>query len=670
MTIWERLGIAPTTDKKAIKKAYAARVKDCHQEDEPERWAQLHDAYKSALKYAEAGGGREQKDYAAYRESGKDFLHEEQAKTVCHSLWEQAKFKPSREEQELQDDDPEWKAFAYLTRNARESGRRFMEELQRQLEELSQAAPEEEAEKWKEFLESCMSQELYLSEEDWNAVFALLYKKRLRRDTYSVIYEELKHIYDMFSMQFSAMQKNRIEKCMQICKNHIRKRRQKVVGICLVLGIYALVYFVSMSIGNRHSYCGDSPDITSEQAVRTQLADYLNEKYGTTIYQPEMFGLESLEKTCIEDGKQRKLKVGYRIRIADQPEFTAYVLFKYDDKKEIAQTVCFDNLQRAEIEDAFTAELMERLEFSRAEGYLSAGDARFAAGLLPEEDTVYNALFTGDLLQFVEAEKNIRGQIANRYIFIGDRFISGGELNGSFLLYYEDEKTPDLRARLEAEDGNSQIAAELEAFQGEYHIQMTAVGLARSYYEALFEGGEEKPDNDILREAVMAESGNVPLNPAVVSVWFTAPEEEIVTTYPQELFEGQEDSWIHIPDVTELAEGVYALPCRNTEDAQADVRNVLEVKMEEADGRIQIFVNEECQTQYVIVLDKEKLGIGEQYQIELFDEDGEREVTYANKLYTDLDYIAMSYTALDGEDMLLVSCDGWAGKIIDIRWQP
>lgn len=60
MTIWERLGIAPTTDKKAIKKAYAARVKDCHQEDEPERWAQLHDAYKSALKLPRlaAGGNR------------------------------------------------------------------------------------------------------------------------------------------------------------------------------------------------------------------------------------------------------------------------------------------------------------------------------------------------------------------------------------------------------------------------------------------------------------------------------------------------------------------------------------------------------------------------------------------------------------------------------------
>lgn len=85
MTDWERLGIAPTTDKRIIKKAYAAKVKDCHQEDEPERWVQLHDAYKSALKYAEAGGGREKKAYTAYREQGKIFSMESRRKrSIIH----------------------------------------------------------------------------------------------------------------------------------------------------------------------------------------------------------------------------------------------------------------------------------------------------------------------------------------------------------------------------------------------------------------------------------------------------------------------------------------------------------------------------------------------------------------------------------------------------------
>jgi hypothetical protein len=53
MRIWEELGITPTTDKRAIKKAYAAKVKECHQEDHPQEWMQLHEAYQTALRFAE-----------------------------------------------------------------------------------------------------------------------------------------------------------------------------------------------------------------------------------------------------------------------------------------------------------------------------------------------------------------------------------------------------------------------------------------------------------------------------------------------------------------------------------------------------------------------------------------------------------------------------------------
>lgn len=47
------LGIEVTKDKKLIKKAYAAKVKLCHPEEQPEEWARLHEAYQAALKYAQ-----------------------------------------------------------------------------------------------------------------------------------------------------------------------------------------------------------------------------------------------------------------------------------------------------------------------------------------------------------------------------------------------------------------------------------------------------------------------------------------------------------------------------------------------------------------------------------------------------------------------------------------
>ncbi len=43
------LGLEETADKKAVKRAYAQKVKTCHPEEDPEGWKRLHDAYESAL---------------------------------------------------------------------------------------------------------------------------------------------------------------------------------------------------------------------------------------------------------------------------------------------------------------------------------------------------------------------------------------------------------------------------------------------------------------------------------------------------------------------------------------------------------------------------------------------------------------------------------------------
>lgn len=54
MDIWEILGISPVEDKKLIKKAYAARSREVHPEDEPEEFMRLYEAYRMALRYAES----------------------------------------------------------------------------------------------------------------------------------------------------------------------------------------------------------------------------------------------------------------------------------------------------------------------------------------------------------------------------------------------------------------------------------------------------------------------------------------------------------------------------------------------------------------------------------------------------------------------------------------
>ena len=55
--IWSLLGIAPTDDRKAIRKAFAAQSKLHHPEEEPEYFTALNQAYKAALDYG-AGAGK------------------------------------------------------------------------------------------------------------------------------------------------------------------------------------------------------------------------------------------------------------------------------------------------------------------------------------------------------------------------------------------------------------------------------------------------------------------------------------------------------------------------------------------------------------------------------------------------------------------------------------
>ncbi|MCA1293854.1 tetratricopeptide repeat protein [Paenibacillus sp. alder61] len=55
MTIWERLGLPPTTDMKAIKRAYARQLKVYHPEDDPAGYQALREAFDAAVGYAKKG---------------------------------------------------------------------------------------------------------------------------------------------------------------------------------------------------------------------------------------------------------------------------------------------------------------------------------------------------------------------------------------------------------------------------------------------------------------------------------------------------------------------------------------------------------------------------------------------------------------------------------------
>lgn len=53
--IWEILGMEPTQDVSAIKRAYAKKTLDCHPEEDPEGFLELRKAYEAAMDHAESG---------------------------------------------------------------------------------------------------------------------------------------------------------------------------------------------------------------------------------------------------------------------------------------------------------------------------------------------------------------------------------------------------------------------------------------------------------------------------------------------------------------------------------------------------------------------------------------------------------------------------------------
>ncbi|MDR0268828.1 tetratricopeptide repeat protein [Paenibacillus sp.] len=60
MTIWERLGIRPTNDVKAIKRAYAKQLKIHHPEEDPQGYQALREAFDAALSLAKQQAIREE----------------------------------------------------------------------------------------------------------------------------------------------------------------------------------------------------------------------------------------------------------------------------------------------------------------------------------------------------------------------------------------------------------------------------------------------------------------------------------------------------------------------------------------------------------------------------------------------------------------------------------
>ncbi len=88
MDIWNVLGINPTDDIGVIKKAYAAKLKVCHPEDDPQGYQRLREAFDSALKYAKMQRKSKDADISQTNENRNVDGGEESQATVDNEIQE------------------------------------------------------------------------------------------------------------------------------------------------------------------------------------------------------------------------------------------------------------------------------------------------------------------------------------------------------------------------------------------------------------------------------------------------------------------------------------------------------------------------------------------------------------------------------------------------------
>ena len=142
MNIWELLEIEPTTDKKAIRRAYAARTRVIHPEEKPEEFKLLHKAYEAALQFAEfaAQGGVVFEGLGGYG-TQEDVSADENIDRAA----EQPQNQEESEHSEL---------LSFFTENQLKQKQRIDAFVQQWKELKNPGGDSEESKRWKEYLDS------------------------------------------------------------------------------------------------------------------------------------------------------------------------------------------------------------------------------------------------------------------------------------------------------------------------------------------------------------------------------------------------------------------------------------------------------------------------------------------------------------------------------------
>lgn len=162
MNCFTVLGIEPTTEKKTIKRAYAAKSREFHPEEHPEEFQRIHDAYEEALAWAERNAGREEEPQMPEEPRRMEMGAAEQEKAAESETWNYAE--PERNPEEAYMENPQKEDV-----QSEESSAQY-EELP-EFQNMADASERQGADdrEVRKIMEQCIS--LYLNEKERNKLY-------------------------------------------------------------------------------------------------------------------------------------------------------------------------------------------------------------------------------------------------------------------------------------------------------------------------------------------------------------------------------------------------------------------------------------------------------------------------------------------------------------------
>lgn len=655
--IFARLGMEPTTNKREIKRAYAKKTKQCHPEEWPEEWKQLHEAYQAALIYADSGQEKagnsgewkERWDQMPEEKPRRQNSHNMQkTEESDHSLFEEPEEEKSymrseesgeekdcsksegTEEEEYQD------LFEKMKDQAEVRKLRERDWVLKRLGEFMRQCDSQSMEAWKVFFESsewknCCEEEIVL-----NYLIHTLGEISFSRDIVIFLMKNLEELkqrlnhsarfYEAGLVEKSQEQirlKNKYDKDFQGIFKEEKKKKRKSLWVAA-----ALVFLCAVAAGVWIKVRSHESSI-SEYEAKKEIAVYLNQKYPQIQITEEK--MELSERKVYSYEQRRSIRVGY---YGTAGKDIQVCILTWKDAQGGEKILCFDDYQSEQVKKDMETELLKNLGTREGSVHLSAnGDSRISE-LLGISSACYHTRYEGDLTEFFRQEADNRSRLKNG---IGQMKPEPGlaadlNLNGRCVVYLKDEGAETIAERLENQDSSRFAILEqvLKPKAEAWNLQMEGVVFPGEYYKKLMDTAGQ---DEYLKTYALDVGGNTyhsnepPFAGPLVSAWYQSKDQK---------YEGK----LYIQQVKKLADGIYWMNSEEKAEVREDVSDVLEFwePMREEDLKLNETILPEATEAFlkangisnkktknykisgdgrkaVLIFDKESLGFPEKYRV-------------------------------------------------------